>query len=177
MPKLDKSAWIKQAVDHLSRSGAQGREAADFLRRKHTRITFSRQKSSAARWMPPGWILLNTHQYSPQTPPDEPFLLCTLLHEVYHLQQGWLTALSVYGELDAWQVGFRFYYGLTGKPVDARLSELLSLPLAYDRAMLRHVRTLMQGYAGKGYRIDLMPLFPLHQEISWRLGWRPQFNA
>ena len=169
---MDKSVWIAQAVDNLSCCGPQGQEAADYLHRKHTRIGFTRQKNSAARWTPIGWVILNARQYSPQTPADDPFLLCTLLHEVHHLRQGMLTALSVYGELDAWQVGFRFYYELTGKPVDPRLSELLSLPLTYDRPMLRRVRTLMQGYAGKGYRVDLLPLLPLHREIGWHLGSR-----
>jgi hypothetical protein len=169
MTSEETSAWAAQALDHLARSGLQGEATAEYLRLRCTKIGFSRQKSSAARWTPTGRILFDANQYSSQTPPDDPFVLCTLVHEAHHLSQGWLTALSVYGELSAWQTGFRFYYDLTGKPMDARLNELMSLPLSYDRPMLRRVRTLMQGYAGKGYRVDLLPLFPLHLKI---IGWR-----
>lgn len=143
---------------------------------KKTVIGFSRQKDSAARWTPTGRILFNSCLYSPQTPPDDPFVLCTAVHEVHHLRQGWLKALSVYGELEAWQIGFCFYHEITSKPIDPRLAELLSLPVIYDRAVLRRARLLMQNYAGKGYRIDLFPLFPLNHEIAWHLG-RRQFGS
>ena len=47
------------------------------------------------------------------------------------------------------------------------LEELLTLPLDWDRANLRRARDLMQAYAGKGYRVDLLPLYPMQNEINY----------
>jgi hypothetical protein len=162
--------WTAAVLDNLAACGPLGAETAAYLRSKQTKIGFSRQKHSAARWTLCGRIMFAAPQYSPLTPPNDPFVLCTLVHEVCHLRQGWLTALSVYGELAAWQTGFRFYYALTKRLPNEHLAELLSLPLTYERPVLHRARTLMQVYAGKGYRIDLLPLFPLHHEIAWRMG-------
>ena len=43
----------------------------------------------------------------------------------------------------------------------------MALPLGYDRHVLREAACLMQAYAGKGYRVDLLPLFPLPREIKY----------
>jgi hypothetical protein len=43
----------------------------------------------------------------------------------------------------------------------------MTLPLEYDREVLRKAATLMQQYAGKGYRVDLLPLFPAGREIKY----------
>jgi len=48
----------------------------------------------------------------------------------------------------------------------------MSLPLGYDRPTLRKAVQLMQAYAGKGYRADLLPLFPWKQEIKYWLTRR-----
>jgi hypothetical protein len=42
----------------------------------------------------------------------------------------------------------------------------MTLPLALDRVVLKRAAGLMQAYAGKGYRIDLLPLFPWKQEVQ-----------
>jgi len=33
--------------------------------------------------------------------------------------------------------------------------------------MLKKAANLMQDYAGKGYRVDLLPLYPLGREIQY----------
>jgi hypothetical protein len=49
----------------------------------------------------------------------------------------------------------------------------MSLPLTYDRAVLKKAVALMKAYAGEGYRVDLLPLYPLDKEIQyWLLGRR-----
>ena len=96
-------------------------------------------------------------------------MLTLLIHEVKHLQQGLFRALSVYGELEAWQLQFRLYHQLTGKPMHPAIAEMISLPLEYDRTVLCRARDLMQAYAGKGYRSDLLPLFPWGKEIKYWL--------
>ena len=45
----------------------------------------------------------------------------------------------------------------------------MTLPLGWDRAVLRRAVQLMQAYAGKGYRADLLPYYPLGKEVAYRL--------
>ena len=47
------------------------------------------------------------------------------------------------------------------------IADLLILPLKYDRAIMQKAVTLMQAYAGKGYRADLLPYYPLGREIKY----------
>jgi hypothetical protein len=91
---------------------------------------------------------------------------------VRRLQQGLFTALSVYGELDAWQLEFGIYHRLKGKYPHPKIAELMTLPLAYDRAVLKKAANLMQEYAGKGYRVDLLPLFPWGRELRYWISRR-----
>ncbi len=99
-------------------------------------------------------------------------MICALkplmIHEARHLQQGLTTALSVYGELDAWQLEFGIYHRIKRSYPHPAIEELMSLPLEYDRAILKKAASLMQAYAGKGYRVDLLPLFPAGSEIKYR---------
>jgi hypothetical protein len=73
----------------------------------------------------------------------------------------------VYGELDAWQLEFGIYHRIKGKYPSPIIAEIMALPLEYDRDLLRKAVSLMQAYAGKGYRADLLPLFPWGREIRY----------
>jgi hypothetical protein len=90
------------------------------------------------------------------------------------LRQGPATALSVYGELEAWQIGFRFLRRHRRRGLHPLVDALLSLPLQRDRAVLLEARRLMQAYASRAYRADLLPLFPWGDELRWQLWerWR-----
>ena len=87
-------------------------------------------------------------------------------------RKGLITALSVDGELDAWQLEFRIYHRGKRKYPHSAIAELMTLPLEYDRVMLKKAVTLMQAYAGTGHRIDLLPLYPLGREIRYWLKKR-----
>lgn len=148
-----------------------GRTTAAFLRARGARLGFRKLgPATGAVWTLCGNIYFNSRLYPPdRTPSDHPWLLSLAVHEAVHLRQGWLTALSVYGELEAWQAGFVFYCEATGKAAKGRMAEILSLPLGWDRQMLRQARDLMQRYAGKKYRADLLPLYPVHLELRYWL--------
>jgi hypothetical protein len=45
----------------------------------------------------------------------------------------------------------------------------MDLPLKYDRDILKNAASLMQAYAGTGYRVDLLPLYPWGREIKYWL--------
>jgi len=85
------------------------------------------------------------------------------------LQQGLFTALSVYGELDAWQLEWGIYHRIHGKYPKPVIEKLMTLPLGWDRDVLRRAVELMQDFETKAYRADLLPLYPLGKELRWWL--------
>jgi len=159
--------WAQSLLQNL----AQVDEASlQYLQSRRVKIGFRKQSAAtAAIWTPGQRIYLNPKYFSPDTSPNDPRVLSLLIHEVRHLQQGFFTALSVYGELEAWQLGFRVEQKLTGRTLPPVIEEMLSLPLNWDREVLEQARKLMLTYAGKGYRADLLPLYPLGKEIKYWL--------
>jgi hypothetical protein len=140
----------------------------DFLRTRRTKIGFRQVRPSiGAFWTVFGNIRLNSHYYTYETPFDDLRIKTLIIHEARHLQQGLITALSVFGELDAWQLEFGVYHRIKGKYPHPAIAELMTLPLAFNRTVLKEAACLMQTYAGKGYRVDLLPLFPLPLEIRY----------
>lgn len=168
------AAWLAELLAELDRSGPQGRAAAAYARERGIRLSVGVQ-TTGARWKL-GWRIELNPRYV-LDPPPATYALSLLIHEMEHLRQGAWTALSVYGELAAWQAQFRFmkvqighYHSLSH--IDGIIKQLMTLRLDWDRRVLETARTLMQAYAGKKYRIDLLPLYPLHWEILWRLTRR-----
>lgn len=162
--------WLTQYLEQVSNSCEEGRATVTYLRARGVKIGIKNaRKSVGGFWTPAGNIYLNSVHHSYETSLSNPRAWTLLIHEARHLQQGFLTALSVYGELDAWQYEFRVYKRLTNSRLSAPVEEILTLPLNWDRTNLAQARNLMQSHAGKGYRIDLLPLYPLHKEIRYWL--------
>jgi hypothetical protein len=167
---MDHAVWLNTLLENVVQVGEEGRSAVDFIRAHRTNIGFKQVRPNVgAFWTVFGNIRLNSHYYTYDTPLDDLRIKTLIIHEARHLQQGLITALSVYGELDAWQLEFRIYHRVKGKYPHAAIAELMTLPLEYDRAVMKKAITLMQAYAGKGYRIDLLPLYPLAREIRYWL--------
>ena len=165
---MEHNVWKENLLEAVIEIGEEGRAAVDFIRRRKTKIGFKQVRPSVgAFWTPLGNINLNSRYYTYETPFDELRIKTLIIHEARHLQQGLMTALSVYGELDAWQLEFGIYHRIKGKYPHAAIAELMSLPLSYNRTILKEAACLMQTYAGKGYRVDLLPLFPLPLEIKY----------
>jgi hypothetical protein len=168
---LDYSAWIHELLINLDRCGPEAAAALRFIEQRRTKVSVHDQPTGA-RWTVGRRIQI--HPRYAGSPPDDPRVISLMIHEVRHLQQGPLIALSVYGEMEAWQLQFRFLKSKVGhyhqEPhLDSEIQLLMSLPLGWDRRVLQYARTLMQDYAGKAYRIDLLPLYPLPREIVFRL--------
>ena len=167
---MEHQVWKENLFEAVTQLGEEGRMAVDFLRRRRTKIGFRQVRQSiGAFWTPLGNIRLNSRYYTYETPFDDLRIKTLIIHEARHLQQGLIVALSVYGELDAWQLEFGIYHRIKGKYPHPAIAELMTLPLGYDRTVLKEAVRLMQSYAGKGYRADLLPFYPLPREIQYRL--------
>ena len=165
---MEHTVWTENLLKAVAELGEEGRNAVEFLRINKTKIGFKRVRPNVgAFWTVFGNINLNSLYYTYETSFDELRIKTLIIHETRHLQQGLTTALSVYGELDAWQLEFGIYHRIKRSYPHAAIEELMSLPLEYDRLVLKKAARLMQTYAGKGYRIDLLPLFPLAKEIKY----------
>ncbi|MFN2215886.1 MAG: hypothetical protein ACK2TS_03010 [Anaerolineales bacterium] len=169
--RLELNTFEQKVLKELGKRGELSQQDLDYFARNKVRIGFSRQKYSGARWTLFKKILLNANSYSTSTDPSDPGLLSLVVHEVHHMQQGLFTAMSVYGELDAWQVGFRFYQQQTERKLKGPLVELLAIPLTWERQNLIKAKELMKDYS-PGYRIDWYPIYPIHHEIIWKLTHR-----
>lgn len=170
----DSTSWAGRLLEELEQSTQAGAEAVKYLREHGIRLSTHNQPT-AARWTLGRKIEL--HPRYAQGSATGPYALSLVVHEVQHVKQGLATALSVYGELDAWQTQFSFLRGLAvdypeAPDRTALIDELLALPLGWDRSVLRTTRRLMQQYAGKRYRIDLLPLYPLHHELLYGIARR-----
>ena len=165
---MEHTVWKDTLLDAVAQIGEEGCNAVDFLRKRGTKIGFKNVRPNVgAFWTVFGNIRLNSHYYNYETPLDDLRIKTLVIHEARHLEQGLFTALSVYGELDAWQLEFRIYHRVKERYPHSAVAELMTLPLKYDRAVLKQAVTLMQSYAGKGYRADLLPLYPLGREIKY----------
>ncbi len=167
---MEHSTWLNLLLENLEKYGDEGSAAVAYLRAHRTKIAFKRTRASiGAWWRITGNINLNSHHFSYEKSLTDTRVFTLVIHEVRHLQQGFFTALSVYGELDAWQLEWNVYYRLQGHYPHPAIEELVNLPLGWDRGVLRRAVQLMQAYAGKGYRADLLPYYPLGKEITYRL--------
>jgi hypothetical protein len=161
--------WLDQLLIELGRCGPQGQAALHFLKERGVKVSLHDQPT-AARWTLAGNIQLHPRYANGAS--NAPYPLSLVVHEVRHLQQGLFTALSVYGEFEAWQVQFSFLKSLTSQyhsnsQFDGILNDLMSLRLNKDRKILARAVTLMKAYAGKDYRINMLPLYPLPEEIHF----------
>jgi hypothetical protein len=167
---MEHSTWLNLLFEKLEKYGDEGRTTVTYLRAHHTKIGIKRTKASVGAW----WTIfrsinLNSLYYSYDKSLNNTRVFTLIIHEVRHLQQGFFTALSVYGELDAWQLEWGIYYRMHSRYPHPAIEELMNLPLGWDRDVLRKAVQLMQAYATKSYRADLLPYYPLGKEIAYRL--------
>lgn len=161
-------AWLEEYLRRVEASSDEGREAVEYVRRHGIQVGIKKaRKSVGAFWTLSRRFYLNSRHYTKESVLESPRAWTIFVHEVRHLQQGIVTAISVYGELDAWQYEFRLFKKITGSELRDELEELLSLPLNYDRSNLRRARALMTKFAGVWYLAWLLPLYPITKEIRY----------
>jgi hypothetical protein len=158
---------LDKLLKRLDESGPPGLAARQYLDNHKVQVRLKSQ-STGARWTVLGGIELNPSQLA-----NEPYALSLIVHEVCHMRQGFYKALSVQGELAAWQEQFACLHSMSGRySVDdgrnGLIAELMSLS-GENRSDLLRARELMRKFAGEKYHIDWLPIFPLLREIRFRL--------
>lgn len=167
------SGDYSQVFQKLREAGPLGVEAADFIQAHGIRLGFHKQYKSGA-----GWTLLRNITLAPGATLDNPYTLCLIIHEAYHLRQSILMRLSMRGELLAWQFQERSYFELTGKQIGVsgqayggtrkHWDELMQLS-PDSRADLKRAQVVTRNIS-PDYRSACLPLYPLHQEVGYLLG-------
>jgi hypothetical protein len=169
--------WLGQLLENLGSCGPAGEAALQYLKEHNVKVGL-RDQATGARWTLGGSIQLQPR--FAESEPDAPYPLSLVIHEIRHLQQGWMNALSMHGELEAWHAQFAFLKSITGQyhvqpQYDEIIRHLMSLPVNWDRIALKEARKLMQAYSGRAYRIDLLPLYPLPKEfLYWAARRQPK---
>src|SRR5688572_8731762 len=98
---MHKAEWLEKYFDKVAESSEEGREAVSFVRANKIKVGLRRaRKSVGAFWTLNRTFFLNTFYYSMESSLENPRAWTIFVHEVHHLKQGVLTAVSVYGELD-----------------------------------------------------------------------------
>lgn len=165
---MDRTEWRERYLEKVSASSEEGAAAVRFVREKKIRVGLRRaRKSVGAFWTLGKSFYLNKVHYTMESALENPRAVTLFVHEVRHLQQGIPTAMSVYGELEAWQYDFRLFKKITNKTLKPELEELLALPLNFDRAVLKRARQLMTSFAGFWYGAWALPLYPIHKELTF----------
>lgn len=167
---MDDASKLDRLLSRLDEAGPEGRAARDFMRARRIRVGL-RPQPTGARWTLSGHIELHPNQMD-----NEAYALSLIVHEARHLKQGLFGALSVRGELEAWQEQFAFLKSLTGKyaasPRHNAIIEEVTTLSPDSRADLQRARQLMREFAGPQYRIHWLPLQPLMSEIRFHLSKR-----
>src|SRR5689334_9490087 len=104
---MDHSIWLEAYFEKVAACSEEGRQAVEYVKANKIRIGFKRvRKSVGAFWTLWRGFYLNSRYYTPESSLEQVRAWTLFVHEVRHLQQGPISALSIHGELDAWQYEF-----------------------------------------------------------------------
>ena len=150
----DYDPWSRNILQALQTSGKEASSTVDFILQNDIRIVIV-DNNATNLWWKVKWTLhgpqiqntLYVSRFIAGKESNDAWALMEFVHESHHLQQGFWTAFSVYGELDAWQLSFRFYLSLPDHPtVSPMVEQLLDLPLTHDRKTLKQAADLISLY-------------------------------
>ena len=90
---MTKSEWQEKFLEAVANCCDEGREAVDYIRTHKTNVGIRRaRKSVGAFWTLFKSAHLNARHYTQDSSLVNPHAWTLLIHEVRHLQQGYLTA-------------------------------------------------------------------------------------
>ncbi len=157
----DNSDWEEQVLQNLyDMGGPEGVYAVEYMMQNDVHLIFN-QETQPAAWHPfSNNIFLNSSQYSLNSDPANPFMLSSIAHEAVHLEQGPLKAITLGGEVEAWQIGFTVYETITGQLPSGKdplaAGNIMSLDANnLSSSDLENTRQWMTDF-DPGYRSDLL---------------------
>ncbi len=152
MSTLDNyDGWTRNTLLNLGDAGNAGVHTVDYILSNDVNIVTVDNNATNLWWKlklgAKGLQIQNTlyvSRFLADKESNDSWLLMEFVHETRHLEQGLLTAFSVFGEMEAWQLGFNFYKSLPDHGYISRFVEqLLELPLSHDPAILKQARDLI----------------------------------
>ena len=174
----DRHSWVAELLNELAQSGPTGRENEQYLRARKIRIGV-RNQSSGARWTLGRRIDLVRAIYTAHRSLPTPSASWCMRSSISGRGTDCLIRLRRTGSL-AGPVQFpagdhRWVQGRS-RPGDAN-SGALAAAAGMGSPGPPGARGLMRQYAGRRYRIDLLPLYPLHHEFMYCLVRRRPRSA
>jgi hypothetical protein len=147
----DYDDWSQHILQNLQTAGKEGVATTEYILDNKVKIVTIENNATNMWWRLKiglhGLQIQNTlyvSRFIADKHPDDPWALMLFVHETRHLQQGFRTAFSVYGEMEAWQLGFRIYQTLPNHgPVSQFVEDLLKLPLCHDASVLKQAQQLI----------------------------------
>jgi len=163
---MTQTEWLEKYFEKVALSSPEGRGAVEYVRARKTHVGIKKARKNVAAFVSIfRRFYLNSVHFTEESSLENPRAWVLFIHETLHLKQGIITTMSIYGELQAWQLENRVYKQITGKTLRPIIEELLTLPFNMNRDNLRRARDIMTEYAGKGYGANFLPLYPIHKEI------------
>ncbi len=160
-----REAWELEALAKLKKGGRVGARAVKFVAANKVKLGFAKQ-TTGAKWTVQGMLIgprvieLSSKQAPGVRSGKDAWTISLIAHEAKHYEQGLTTALSVYGELEAWQLQMKVLRELGAPPTHPALLAIEKLKLSHDQVALKEAARLMKQY-DPAYRIDLLPLNPV----------------
>jgi len=159
--------WTYQALANLSDAGPVCQHAANYIINNNVTIFFGWRPWGGAFWTSAGRVGLNSRYYSTNSSPEEIGTLALIVHETKHLEQGFDLALSVEGELQAWQIEIDAFLELKPQKKIEEFSEQKQALYGFPRwptrltdDQLHQAADLMFSDQHGAYPIYLLPLRP-----------------
>jgi hypothetical protein len=164
---FQKNVQFKLTERLSSSCGDIGQWTQDLIHRKKIQIGCKRHgHGAAASWdvFNPRRIWLDDEYRDVGALSADQFaeMLSLIVHEAVHLDQPFFRRLTVIGELEAWQTGFRVFRQLAGRYPNALAARMMELPLQRHKSNISLTRQLMKQF-NRAYLAE------------WLLPWDWQF--
>lgn len=155
--------WELDLLSHLAKSGESGAWASRYIINNNISFVFRKQRTGA-RWTIWGMLFrgllgkftieLSTDYLNDSLSANR-WVISLIAHEAKHFQQGFIRALSKYGELEAWQFQIQVLRDMNYS-ISPILEAIEEFELSHDREVLFGAADLMVKY-DPIYKVHLLP--------------------
>jgi RHS repeat-associated protein len=168
------TTWERKLLKDLyDKGGDVARQSVDFIVSHDVHLFVEDYgKNTGAKWTTDNNIVINSHGSDFTllngilTSKYYESIAGLIAHEAKHLEQGWIVALSVYGEFEGWKVEQQVKNEMFGTVPRFGTTRyvVFNTPLTHDPDTLGWVWRAMVGEQGWDYMVWLLPLNPLNHD-------------